>query len=917
MKKVADRIETQRIKFELNIEELNGSLSIAARSHDQTAGYPRPEESARLDYPEELMLALEDWRTAYHVYYKHISGDQNTESSIQTANSEEGQPNPSRRRGRRARGGNQAEKKLSNLISLEKKLKQTFLGWLEHPRILLIRDFIRQKIGVSTADSGVQFDDILFEKIDIFINCRGEHSKEFRKLPWSEWLILPENISKKKSGLISFFHTEQNLNSDSILAPVRKKKPRFLVLVGEYQDLNFKEEIELFQKLEAKNLADVQFLNANDAEFSTERKFLDELKKSLQDDRGWTAIALVCHGDDENKMGEIIISRRISFTVSRFAESLLMAKRQGLQFAFLGCCRGTLIAQDLIQYGLHQVFFLTEKVGDRLTKQFTKQFVEGLIQSQSVEMIWRQVVNYFAGEVRKSEYPSAALLPQIFYHPDSQVQDLQLKKVSVSQKLKFLAKQLLPQSKNEAIALVGLLLLSTLFPVRDLLIDSRLFIQALVRTPLILHNVDKSQSPPIQIISIDQESINKARIRNPNFKTSPSIDRKYLAEIVDKLNDLNIKNASVNYLLSDEYHPNLEQSIRQYIVEDQPWLTFASNIHVRDPEYPLSQFANSQWSFWADHTYIPWTMDIPKTFYCDQACPFAFRSAHLYQLRQWLTNQEKTLELSLLNRSLLAEIKSTDEFVDQQNQDAVKSTSQEFSFKSLVDESTFSFISETDYLKQFKISYLNNDQVESNQNIFDWLSSLFIPISLIDYSIPPSHIYQTISAEKFLVTDLNKLSAEKQDRLRNSLVIIASGHYREVEKNHLALPLATRYWCSMPQRLTPNRSNCNRLLTTGEMQAYAVFQYIHGRNLREVSLLWTTLFGVLVAKILQKYLLNFDAKKRSKKVIKILSIVVLIYALNLVVFMQIGLLIPLLVPSVTIFHYTFFLERYKKFKKSI
>ncbi|AFY37950.1 hypothetical protein Lepto7376_1614 [[Leptolyngbya] sp. PCC 7376] len=891
MKKVTDSLEIKKIKFELNIEEHNRSFSIAARSHDQIAGYPRPEQSARLDYPEDLVLALEEWRTAYHVYYKNISGNQNAEPPAQINKSEDEQTNSNRRRARRARGGNQDERKLKDLIDLEKNLKKVFTEWLENPKILLIRDFIRQKIGVSASDSGIRSHDILFSKVDIFIDCQGEHSKEFRKLPWSEWLILPKKINEENPDLIRFFHTDHNLNSDSTLAPLQEKKSRLLVLVGEYRDLNFKEEIDLFQKLEDKKLADVQFLNANDAEFNTEKKFLDKLKGLLQDDRGWTALALVCHGDDKNHAGEIIISpQRISFTVSRFAESLIMAKQNGLRFAFLGCCRGTLIAQDLVQHGLHQVFFLTEKVGDRLTKEFTKQFVDGLLEYKSVESIKSQITDYFLEDSQKNSFPSAYLLPQIFYHPDTTAQDFYLSEIPQSKTIWRLAKQILPQSQKEVIALCSFLAASTFWFVQDPFQDMRLLSQSFLRANVFSQS---QPEPPIQLITIDQDSINLARAEDPNFQEAPFIDRSYLAKIISKLSEFDTPIVAIAYDLTSGPEPTLKNAIKSYLTKKQTLLVFTTNGN----SLPSSQFYDPNLSFTGEGSYTPWELSKPPHLNCTENCSFAFQLAQLSALvSQFSKTEKETINERML--AILAKQENTEENISSETDIRLDA------FKTLINDQLFSMRQFTHNFREFDIPASNNLDISLRRKVYNFVLKRLFPTSLIDYSIPPHHVYEKMNSSYFLASDAD--NSHLQKKLRNRVVIIAPGDYKAVQDVDSDLPLSTWYWCSLqPISFDINPTTCEANLTSGEIQAYMAYHYLEGKNLRQASFLITGVIATLVGKIIHLYLFTLELEIRQKKKQLFKAALILTGIINSLIFFFLNLSIPFIFTIPILWYYIF------------
>ena len=156
----------------------------------------------------------------------------------------------------------------------------------------------------------------------------------------------------------------------------------------------------------------------------------------------------------------------------------------------------------------------------------------------------------------------------------------------------------LPNFKQVA-TLVFFLGISWQLSVQKFLLDRRVFVQAIYRqyTRQILTN----NIPPVLLVQIDDESIIKAKIAEPN-----PMKRDYLATLVKRVSELETRVIGIDYLL-DRSHKRRDGGVGdrllaeaiQTAVKKQQWIVF-----VRD-EYGVSpEIANLNWSLEGNMTLL-------------------------------------------------------------------------------------------------------------------------------------------------------------------------------------------------------------------------------------------------------------------------------------------------------------------------
>jgi CHASE2 domain-containing sensor protein len=134
----------------------------------------------------------------------------------------------------------------------------------------------------------------------------------------------------------------------------------------------------------------------------------------------------------------------------------------------------------------------------------------------------------------------------LFRHPDAPL--FRIQPFGIKQQIK----RWLP-TRREAIALATLAFVSWQLPVQGFLLEQRVLVQAIYRQ--LTHQVPTTKHPPVLLVQIDDESIQKAGISAPN-----PMDRSYLAQLVDKLSAMNARVVGIDYLL-DRHHKQNDQKL--------------------------------------------------------------------------------------------------------------------------------------------------------------------------------------------------------------------------------------------------------------------------------------------------------------------------------------------------------------------
>jgi CHASE2 domain-containing sensor protein len=134
-------------------------------------------------------------------------------------------------------------------------------------------------------------------------------------------------------------------------------------------------------------------------------------------------------------------------------------------------------------------------------------------------------------------------VPSLFIHPGTAL--FQLKVISLKQRIQ----SFLPTIYETKILAV-MTCLSLMPPVQAGLIEQRLWVQALYRNQIQYrnqtHQASAQVSSPLTLVEVDEESIR----RDPRIATHPNpINREYMADLVDRLAQKDVKVIGVDYLM--------------------------------------------------------------------------------------------------------------------------------------------------------------------------------------------------------------------------------------------------------------------------------------------------------------------------------------------------------------------------------
>ncbi|NEO03965.1 MAG: CHASE2 domain-containing protein, partial [Moorea sp. SIO3I7] len=163
-------------------------------------------------------------------------------------------------------------------------------------------------------------------------------------------------------------------------------------------------------------------------------------------------------------------------------------------------------------------------------------------------------------------------------------------------------------------------------PVQDLLLESRLLLQAGYRQVTQQVQWQANPSPvksPVRLVQIDNKSLEQDNVKLVDGRY---MDYGYLASILDKLVTSNARIIGFDYILDqDKQQPDNSKRLRQSITEainNNTWLVWAA-IEAEHPAdyYGVSdQIANLNQTMEGDITTYDWYVELPSNN-CDQSCP--------------------------------------------------------------------------------------------------------------------------------------------------------------------------------------------------------------------------------------------------------------------------------------------------------
>ncbi len=719
--------------------------------------------TAQVRYPETLTQLYETWQHCYLTFYQTIglssSGLTNIRGRVKSSGTLSAAPIDHR----------------AKLVAAEAAFLAEFYDWLKSRELLELRSQIAQLAQAKTAQSKTAYK--ASQNLNLSLTCEPLALARF---PWETWEILGEFGQRSDVRMIRL---PANLRH-SPTGKVRSGKMRILVILGDETGLSFKAETESLKSLD--RLADVQFEGWRVGESTAGLK--ERIALRLTEEAGWDILFFAGHSNESVLTGgELAIAPQTSIFLNEIKPQLLKAKDNGLQFAIFNSCKGLDLANTLMDLGLSQVAIMREPIHNSVAQEFLIQFIQHLVSHAKNEVHTVQDSVLAACEYLKLErnltYPSSYCVPSFFCHPETI--PFTPRTIGVSQKLK----QLIPNSR-QAIALSLLSTASLIAPVQDLMLDGRMYVQAVYRQAT---NQIPQNRPRINIVQIDEASLRSGLI--PARKINP-IDRAALAKIVDRIVESKPDVLAIDYLLD---RPMPEDSILakslQNAARKQVNIIFGSDLQ-NDQEMDLSPSITGLDSVMQGHVMFypgylarkglqPQVNAEKRTeITCTMLCPFSFLIAFTAQSGRY---HSPTPGLDLRSQVL---------------------------------ETPMS-----------RLKYIQPKP--SEKLLWGWENLGFQPV--VDYSIPPDRIYKTTSA-----TALPQTSPWLE-----TIVILAAGDYAEagISSNALdkfPMPSAIAHWRNV------QRQPDSRTITGAEIHAYMIHHFLNKHYLINIPGLFFIVPAVLL-----------------------------------------------------------------------
>jgi len=770
--------------------------------------------SVELNYPLSLMTGYEQWQRAYLNYYRRLRGRVVISGT-----------------GTRPVDWHQELKKA------EAQLLKEFKHWLLSPELVSIRSEIASK----------------HYTIEVFVTCTPV---ELARLPWETWDIGKDMGVPQR---IRIARTPANI----VHEPVRpiQRKARVLAILGDDTGLNLGQDTKALRSLlrvasitiigwkKNQENAEVNIHKSIESHFFEADTLKSEIARAIADERGWDILFFAGHSNETALTGgELGIAPHTSISIQDIEQSLQQAKKQGLQFAIFNSCSGINIAQSLINLGLSQVAVMREPIHDQVAQEFLVQFLQSLAQYKDVHEALLDGSQFLKQEDKRLSYPSAYLVPSLFRHPGAEL--FRIKPFGSVEALK----RWLP-TKPEVSWLIALLFLSLLPPVQSLLLEPRIWLQAVYRHVTL--QVPAKAKSPVRVVQIDEESIKADTYRSEQVNP---IDYSYLAALLNRLSQLNAKVVGIDYVLDDKNQPNnslkLKQSVRD-AVSRGTWLVFASGEGERTRRAGVSKnIASLNWSLEGDISFLPWYVQLsPIDTKDSEIYPFAYLLCVAYRL-----NQE--LPPNLPPPNLGSQTRFNASVINYLNRE--KPSNQ-----------TVALLEQDHFHPLTKLS---------QKFLQQWLSPI------IDFSIPPDSAYERLSACK-LLGDCQGKGTIPND-LKNDVVVIIPGGYKGAgleEKNddNFTVPMAIGFWRGWEEENFPG----------GEAHAYMLHHLLTQRLVAPIPDLWMILLAAFLGKGIA--LVLQDNPRQQRRWILWLGAATTVYMIaSLQIYISAAVLFPWFLPSV-------------------
>lgn len=773
-------------------------------------------------YPERLAKYYSEWQTNYLNYYRHVPMGNSLRGRVQGSGSFS----------------------LSNvdwyekLREAEEKLIREFNLWLRSPELYeLWAEVKRSSRLLSTKLKSADLSSI---HIDLLITC----SEDLLCLPWEAWKLQDEfaPLDTVRIARAIYSHTE-------ILPPQARRRPRVLAIFGDETGLDFQNDREALQILSS--LAEIQTICWN-AEPSDRINQKQKICNAIAAPHGWDILFFAGHSDQTNLTGgKLLVAPDSSLTMSDLMPYLLQAKERGLQIAIFNSCNGTEIATWLIsKVGIPQAIAMREPIHNQAAQSFLVQFLQNLAQNKDAHTSMCESCRYLQEECLT--FPSVYLIPSLFRHPDA------LLFVIPPKGIRTFIRRVLP-TPLQAIALSTLFAISLIPSLQEWMLDWRVWLQAIYRQHT--QRIPK-ESPPVLLVQIDETSLQKAAIADPH-----PMDRLYLAKLVDRLASQSAQIIGIDYLL-DRSHRNrkndkddgqsdltsdriLGQAIQNAVERktnstNGTWFVLASVYSEGNWLETLPEIVSKNGSIdghiHMSVQYLPLVQsDVPQL-------PFSYLLAGIYRIRE----SQRWRSLLNQNDSLFIQITDT---LRLQNK----------TFRSLLDPKA----------QMLPITGFAQDKLGQS-----WLHPI------VDFSIPPDRIYQTIPVWQLL---------QEQPKISNSQIALISANYSEAGvfkqgEDSFAQPSAISYWLQQSSSTKQRKA-----YTGGEVQAYAVHHFLRDHYVIPIPDSWVIVLFLTGGVIL----VGAWQPRSHRQVYIVLATSLSLYTLaSIEIYISGGLILPVVFPAI-------------------
>ncbi|MBE9032940.1 CHASE2 domain-containing protein [filamentous cyanobacterium LEGE 11480] len=674
------------------------------------------------------------------------------------------------------------------------------------------------------------------EAVNLFLSC---NHITLDRLPWEAW-----DIGQEFGAAQSIRITRSPINIRYELCTKRRRgKIRILAIMGDNTGLDFKAEYAALEKLRTTQVADVKFIGQQKRQLSS-HTLKGKIIQALEDDLGWDILFFAGHSNEtELSQGEISIAPQESILLSELRPFLKKAQQQGLRVGIFNSCLGLNIGEGLVDLGLGQVVVMRELIHNQVAQEFFLRLVKQLSQYEDIHTAVRSACQYLQSK-RQLTFPSAYLVPSVYCHPDAPF--FQAQPVGIRAKFQ----QWLP-NRWEAVGLIGLALFSTSLNVQQHLIKQRQWVQAIYRDAT--GQMPKAQ-PPVLLVQIDPDSIDKNKIE----KLRP-IDKNYIGKLLSKAKQIKAPVVGLDYLLDrpqGQADEQFSQLVRR-LTKKNFSLSVAVTCKEKTCQGPLKGlFPEQVVNFGSmDLMRIPGrsSIYIPEPFLTPDFLPLSYHLACNHFAQKNHANSED-IALSLPRCPT--------------PQKLAKPNSQKTNSPDGLSIPTTKLIS-------YRVGQM-------------WLHPV------IDYSLHPKVVYQTLPAWKFLELSPN---SPKLKRLPQQILLIAPGLYDEAgvkyeNEDHYAAPQAFQYWQESGSKMSG-----------GQVHAYLTHHWLKDSMIVPIPDLWMIGVAAIFAKGViiyrPKWLMKWRDWYLSLAILGFLSLI------NLQIYISFQILLPLILPTTIVGLYLF------------